>query len=164
MFFHILFALLSILLAAFYYYVKYVYSYWTRLGVVQLAPTFPVGNFGKLFTERMSILDLLNHNYYRAAAEPFVGTYSFLQANLLIRDPEIIRNILVRDFANFSNRGVYVDEENDPISAHLFALENDQWKNLRQKLRFTTIKFICSFVFHTNLICFFLVRRLHRVK
>ena len=95
---NILFTLTAILLGVFYYYVKYyLYTYWTRRGVVQLEPTFLLGNFDKMFSrQRMSILDLISNNYYRGAGQPFIGTYSFLQPNLMVRDPEIIRNILVR--------------------------------------------------------------------
>lgn len=58
----------------------------------------------------------------------------FLHPTHLVRDPTLVQTILIKDFAHFYDRGVYVDEENDPISANLFALEGDEWKNLRGKL------------------------------
>lgn len=131
---NVVFTLLAILFAVLYYYVKRVYSFWKRLGVVQLRPIFPFGNLAKVFIQRKSIFDVGEENYYAAASEPFVGTYIFLKPSLQLRDPELIRTVMVKDAAHFMDRGVYVDEKNDPISAHLFALEGDQWKNLRVKL------------------------------
>lgn len=116
-----------------YFYVKHLYSYWQHHGVPYLKPTFPFGNFGKTFRQQVALTDALKEIYHQTD-EPIIGVYSLFQPQLFIRDPEIIRNILIRDFSYFTDRGVYVDEKNDPISAHLFALEGDDWKNLRRLL------------------------------
>lgn len=66
---------------------------------------------------------------YNQTDEPVIGIFSLFQPQLIVRDPELIRNVLVKDFAHFSDRGVYVDEKNDPISAHLFALQGTDFEN-----------------------------------
>lgn len=76
----------------------------------------------------------LTEHFYRNTTERVIGIYSFLRPVLILRDPEVIRNVLVKDFQHFHDRGVHSDEKRDPLSAHLFALNGEQWKNLRMKL------------------------------
>jgi cytochrome P450 family 6 len=64
----------------------------------------------------------------------FIGTYLFTTPNILVTDPELVKNVLVRDFDSFRNRGVYYNEKDDPLSAHLFTIEDKAWKDLRVKL------------------------------
>jgi len=52
----------------------------------------------------------------------------------MIRDPEIINNILIKDFSYFTDRGIYVDFKAEPMSEVLFLMENPRWKKLRTKL------------------------------
>jgi len=40
----------------------------------------------------------------------------------------------VRDFGIFTNRGIYHNENDDPLSANLAAVEDEAWKSLRQKI------------------------------
>lgn len=139
--------LVSALLVLAYFYVQHLYSYWQRRGVPFLKPSFPCGNFGRNFTHKLSISARLDEIYY-STSEPFIGVYAFFRPTLVARDPEFIRNIFIKDFQHFMDRGVYVDEENDPISAHLFSLEGSKWQNLRAKLTptFTSgkMKQICA--------------------
>lgn len=123
-------ALVVILFVVAYYYVKHLYSYWERRGVPYLKPSFPCGNFGRNFTHKLSISARLDEIYYNTS-EPFIGVYAFFRPTIVARCPDFIRNIFIKDFQHFQDRGVYVDEENDPISAHLFSLEGEKWKNLR---------------------------------
>lgn len=125
--------LFGILFLAIYLYVKHLYSYWSDRGVPYLQPSFPFGNFGRTFRQQVSLLDEIKE-IYNATTEPLIGAYSLFYPQLIVRDIDLIQSILIRDFAHFTDRGVYMDEENDPISAHLFALEGEQWKNLRIKL------------------------------
>ncbi|XP_055691179.1 probable cytochrome P450 6d4 [Lutzomyia longipalpis] len=71
-----------------------------------------------------------------------VGIYAMTRPVLFIRDPELCRRILIKDFQYFHDRGIYSNAEADPLSAHLVALNGESWKNLRNKLSpaFTTGK------------------------
>lgn len=124
----ILFGIISV-----YLYVKYLYSYWQRYGIPYIKPSFPFGNFGKNFMLKLSVGEQVDE-FYRSTVEPFIGVYAIFRPTLIPCDPDFIRNILIKDFQHFTDRCVYIDEENDPISAHLFSLPNEKWKNLRNKL------------------------------
>lgn len=53
---------------------------------------------------------------------------------LMIRDPEMINNILLKDFSYFPNRGIYSDFSTNPITEHLFFMNNPKWRIIRNKL------------------------------
>lgn len=134
-------SLCTISISVVYFYVKFVYSYWRRRGVPYVKPSFPFGNFGQFSFRRFSIgahvLDL-----YHRTTEPFFGCYSFLRPTFVVRDANLVHNILHKDCDHFINRGGFIDAMNDPLSAHLFALNGRQWKDVRKKLTiaFTTAK------------------------
>lgn len=63
--------------------------------------------------------------------------FTFHKPSLVINDPELIRIVLTKNFKNFHDRGVYCNEEIDPLSGHLFLLSGVKWKNLRAKIATT---------------------------
>lgn len=128
-----LLAILLIGVVTAYAFVKYSYSYWDRKGFKSIKPKFPFGNLRDSFLQRICQGEEYR-NLYRKSTEPFVGIYGFVRPILLARDPAFIRSVLISDFQHFVNRGVHYDEERDPLSAHLFAIDGDKWKNLRVKL------------------------------
>lgn len=116
-----------------FWFVKNQYSHWENVGVPSIKPKIPFGNIQSVVNKERSfgtaIFDL-----YRQTTEPFVGIYLFFRPALLIRDAELVKNVLTTDFQHFHDRGVYNDPENDPMSSHLFALTGESWKGLRTKL------------------------------
>lgn len=117
------------------YYMYHVFTYWKRLGVKYVSPSFPFvfGNFGKTFLKKTSIGELLQE-FYTTVNEPFFGLYSMLKPVLVVCDPHLIRQIFVKDFQHFANRGFYMDEERDPLTGNLFSLGGEKWKQWRVKL------------------------------
>ncbi|CRK94471.1 CLUMA_CG007977, isoform A [Clunio marinus] len=118
-----------------YWFFKRTFNYWSNLGIQQFPTTFPEGNF-KGVGKTQSIAEF-TVNYYRKTKEinaRFSGLYMLIRPSLLIVDLDLIKTILIKDFNVFPNRGNFHNEKDDPISAHLFNLEDDPWRNLRQKL------------------------------
>nr|AAR88134.1 CYP6G2 [Drosophila melanogaster] len=113
------------------------YSYWRRMGVREIRPKWIVGNLMGLLNMRMSPAEFISqlYNHPDAENEPFVGIHVFHKPALLLRDPEMVRNILVKDFAGFSNRYSSSDPKGDPLgSQNIFFLKNPAWKEVRLKL------------------------------
>jgi cytochrome P450 family 6 len=64
-----------------------------------------------------------------------VGIFSFDKPSLLIRDFELVKNILVKDFHNFINRTVSFETKFDPLFCYVLPLLKGQlWRHLRTKL------------------------------
>lgn len=129
----LLFLLLTISSLA-YYFVRRRYNYWTIRGVPSRKPQFPFGNVkgvGKSITIEQRMKDL----YLELKGECVVGgTYIFLSPEVLILDLDLLRNVLVKDFRFFENRGVVSNVQKDPLSGHLFSLEGEAWRRMRAKL------------------------------
>jgi cytochrome P450 len=60
---------------------------------------------------------------------------SFDKPSLLIRDLELVKNILVKDFHTFMDRTLSVKEKLDPLFANSLPFLNGQlWRHLRTNL------------------------------
>jgi hypothetical protein len=51
-----------------------------------------------------------------------VGIFSFDKPSLLIRDLELVKNVLVKDFQNFMNLLVLADEQFDPLFSKMATI------------------------------------------
>lgn len=77
---------------------------------------------------------IISSCYSNYPNDSFVGMYQLQTPTLLLRDPEIIRQFLVKSFAHFSDRGFQYDGNREPLTNHLVNMEGDMWRELRQKI------------------------------
>lgn len=127
------FSLLVTLLVTVYWYVTNSYSYWKRRGVPYLKPSFLYGTFTRSFQQKTSFgQDLAD--MYSQSTEPFIGIYTSLRPGLLVRDPKIIKDILVKDFHNFSHRGFSTNVDVDPMADNVLLQQGEKWKRARTQL------------------------------
>ncbi|XP_037041127.1 probable cytochrome P450 6d5 [Bradysia coprophila] len=126
-------AFLSVVIVTLYLFVKRSYSYWERQGVPYKKPTFPLGNFTKSFLKQKSFAQDLQ-DLYNETSEPFYGVYSTITPALLIRDPRLIQNILVKDSQYFDEPGQHASTDVDPMADNLLLQHGEKWKRMRTKL------------------------------
>ena len=140
-------------LSAVYVYFKVSFKYWKKRNVPYAKPNFPFGNFAEKFLFRKYLGHVLEKIYKELDGQKYGGIYSFTKPGFIFRDPDIIKNVLVKDFSNFHDRGFFMDEELEPLSGHLFFLRGNRWRNLRVKLSPTFTSGKMKMMFQTLVDC-----------
>lgn len=113
----------------------YYFGYWTRHGFKQMDdPKFLFGNISDLFLFRKSFSNCFIDLYEKFKHNKYIGCYFTYKPILFVNDPEVVQDILVRNFNSFTDRPRFVDEDRDPISTHLFNIGGEKWRSLRFKL------------------------------
>ena len=126
---------LSAIFIASYIYFTRNFKFWQKLGIPYVKPTPFVGNFKECAFQKASIGKHLQKIYEQHSDKPYVGIFSFDKPILLIRDLELVKNILVKDFQNFIDRVISLDEKLDPLgSKGLFAMKGQLWRHWRTNL------------------------------
>lgn len=146
-------ALVAIILATIYIYIKSSYSYWTKLGIPISNPIVPFGDFFEQVIKNSSFQKEITKVYKTFEGYRYVGLYGMGKRILLVRDIDLIRDILVKDFSHFHDRGFNVSEKGNPLDQHLFSLTGVKWRNLRVKLTPTFTSGKMKMMFGTMVDC-----------
>ncbi|XP_026837117.1 probable cytochrome P450 6t1 isoform X2 [Drosophila erecta] len=104
---------------------------WRRLGVPYVPAAPFVGNVWNLLCGACCFGDQFRELYEskEAAGRAFVGIHVLHNQALLIRDPALIKRILVEDFAQFSSRFETTDAIRDTMgSQNLFFSKYETWR------------------------------------
>ncbi|XP_023934742.1 probable cytochrome P450 6a14 [Bicyclus anynana] len=112
----------------------YKFTYWSKRGVLGPKPVFPFGNIEKVVRRKDQFFQPFCDNYYKYKHLPYVGMYCFNQPVLSINDPELAKQILIKDFDHFQSHGIFSGGSGDPLAGHLFNLHAQAWKTLRLKM------------------------------
>ncbi|KAL6255993.1 hypothetical protein P5V15_013228 [Pogonomyrmex californicus] len=117
-----------------YYYLTADFDYWTSRGINGPKPIPFFGNIAEFMLGKNCLGNFYKKIYDRYTKEPMVGL--FLRGNpaLMLRDPDYIKQVLIKDFAVFSDRDGKVYEKAEPMSMHLFRLDAARWRPLRIRL------------------------------
>lgn len=122
------------MVAGVYWFLKKKYQYFENLGIPYTKPSMIFGNMAGV-GQTKHVGDVINEIYAEhKEKDGLCGFFTLISPSLLVYDPEYIKDIMIKDFNNFTDRGMYVNEEDDPLSAHLFSIEAEKWRFLRNKL------------------------------
>ncbi|XP_053692632.1 probable cytochrome P450 6a14 [Sabethes cyaneus] len=119
-----------------YVFLRDTYRYWVDRGIPYLPPKLFYGNVGNMHrTESIGMMfQRFYHELTLKGRGPFGGVYYYMRPVAVVTDLDFLERILTKDFDYFENRGEYYNEKDDPLSAHLFNMEGDKWRALRNKL------------------------------
>ncbi|KAJ8714507.1 hypothetical protein PYW07_002732 [Mythimna separata] len=128
-------SLLIVLICALYYYFTRNFNYWKSRNVPGPEPVILVGNLKDSALRRKNLGVVIQEIYDMFPEEKVVGMYRMTSPCVLIRDLDILKHILIKDFEVFTDRGIEFGSEG--LGQNLFTADGDTWTALRN--RFTPI-------------------------
>lgn len=97
-----------------YLFYQYKFLHWRKYGIPVSSPRFPMGDVNGVFNQAPG--NVLKNLYERGKGHRFMGVWFLFKPAILLRDPELIKQILVKEFVIFQERGIYMNRKYDPLS------------------------------------------------
>ncbi|KAK5638916.1 hypothetical protein RI129_013211 [Pyrocoelia pectoralis] len=112
------------------------WSYWEKRGIKVPPVTFPFGHAQSYMMQKKSLHVMYQdfYNDHKAKKLKYGGFYFSTTPVLILVDLDLIKQVLVKDFASFTDRPMYVNEKADPLSGVTFNLKGQRWKDVRVKI------------------------------
>lgn len=107
------------------------YDYWAKRNVPFIPPKPFVGNFWDIIRFKLSIGPYLE-KLYNTTSGKFIGIFVFSKPCLVIRSPDLVKSILIRDFNYFTNRTVASCKHDLLTDSMLFLSKSSEWKGTRK--------------------------------
>jgi cytochrome P450 family 9 len=86
-----------------------------------------IGSMGPSLLRRQYFPQLLMHVYNELKDHPYGGLFIFKQPVVVLRDPELIKTIAVKDFEYFMDHRSIFPEDGEPVwSKGLFSLKGKE--------------------------------------
>lgn len=110
------------------------FDYWKKRNIPFIKPIPLFGNFYEVCTVK-TVMGECIAKMYNQVNSAFFGIFIFDRPCLVVKSPELVKSVLVKDFNYFKDRTMLSDEKCDPLAAHLlFASKNPEWRFVRTKL------------------------------
>ncbi|XP_059610424.1 probable cytochrome P450 9f2 [Phlebotomus argentipes] len=109
------------------------YDLFEKRGLKFIPPVPFFGNFKHMALQTKTFYDLMHELYNHFPNEKIYGIFEFRRPLFLVRDPELIKQMAVKDFDHFLDHRFNVD--NEPLfGRNLFAMKGQRWRDMRSTL------------------------------
>lgn len=95
---------IAVIILAVYYYLTSTYDFWKSRGVTGPQPIPGIGNFADITFAKKSVGDYMTEIYNAYKNEPMIGIYARKTPLLIVKDPDLIKDVLIKDFSVFAMR------------------------------------------------------------
>ncbi|XP_008546884.1 cytochrome P450 9e2 [Microplitis demolitor] len=132
----VLMILIAILVTIISYYVINQLTYWSRRKIPHLPPVPILGNMmTSMILKRRSPAKFTQELYKKFPGISYLGLMNFNTPTILINDPELIKEVFIKNFDNNPDHLSFITEEFDPIlGTNVFSLRGDRWRQVRGAL------------------------------
>lgn len=120
-----------LVLWALYWYSTNTFKHWKNKGVHYTEPVIFFGNIKDRLLFRKSFHEVHRDLYRSFDGYKFAGYYEGRRPVLMLRDAELIKNVMVRDFEHFVDRPSLRTRNPPYIQNMLLNLKGQHWKNVR---------------------------------
>ncbi|XP_017888667.1 probable cytochrome P450 6a17 [Ceratina calcarata] len=131
------FEILSLIIAAslaMYYYFTCTFNFWQNRQVPGPKPILFFGNVKDIMLRRRTLGNYVTELYFNYKDIPMFGLFIRKSPHLVVRDMDLIKDVLIKDFSVFDNRGIFIPQRADPLAANIFNLESSKWRPLRARI------------------------------
>ncbi|XP_021918285.1 cytochrome P450 9e2-like isoform X2 [Zootermopsis nevadensis] len=125
------------------------YNHFSKQNVPFIKPVPFIGCMGPLFLRKQYFPQLMMRIYKDLEDHPYGGFFLFKQPIIMLKDPELIKTIAVKDFEYFMDHRAIFSKDGEPVwSRGLFSLKGQRWREMRSTLSpaFTSSKMKTMFV------------------
>ncbi|CAH1992838.1 unnamed protein product [Acanthoscelides obtectus] len=129
----LLIVLITISFLTYKYYTRNFYVF-TKRGVKHIKPTPFLGNFASVLFFKEHTGEWLMKLHREFDDVPYFGVFIFDVPYLVIKSPEIIKNIMMKDFNHFMDRTSAVSNYDEIQKNAMFFQKGEEWKATRSKL------------------------------
>ncbi|XP_055696998.1 probable cytochrome P450 9f2 [Phlebotomus papatasi] len=126
-------------------------DYFIKRGLKFRKPLFLLGNNFPIVFRRSNFFDFVKNLCKGYTGEKMIGYFAFREPVVVVLDPEIAKQLAVKEFDNFADHKVFLSEEVDQLVGNsLMALTGQKWKDMRATLSpaFTgsKMRLMCDFM------------------
>jgi cytochrome P450 family 6 len=101
----------AVIILALYYYFASIFDFWKVRDVRGPRPIPGFGNFKDILLRKIKLGDYMIKLNSEYKDEPLIGLFDMRQPILIIKDPDLIKDVLIKDFTTFANRGYSIHEK-----------------------------------------------------
>ncbi|KAF5288513.1 hypothetical protein FQA39_LY15381 [Lamprigera yunnana] len=113
------------------------YHYWHDKGVPYIKPIYFFGNYASVVFRKKSIVEMVIDTYSKYPNSRYVGFYQpNHQPVLMLRDPDLIKDVTIKEFESFPDHKQFVPHNIDPLwDKNLLQMSTeDGWHTMRTTL------------------------------
>ncbi|KYQ60380.1 Cytochrome P450 9e2 [Trachymyrmex zeteki] len=103
-------------------------------GIIHVPPIPLFGSAMPILFRRMSFVDFILKIYNFNPNAKYYGLYFTTTPIFLLRDLELIKTVLVKNFEAFPDRRGFADTNDTLFKKNLFSLRGEKWRNVRNLL------------------------------